>query len=377
MRSHIYKILFLAAIFMFLSSGVTAAVGPDININNIQPNPSKPGETVKVTLTIANDGEWDSEFSYVETDTTEDIEVTGTTSSLEEDFSLCGGCQRVGTIYLKVDESARTGTYPVDFTISTGGERYTQKAELEVEGTPKLIVETTETHLVPGIYSDLDITIRNIGTARASETVLDQNEDLFSVLPQTIEFGSIEPGESVTKPSRIVADEDMDSGVENLDFDLSYRHNNNESSKNVKIPVMIDNLANLAIETLESSSAVIGEPSTVTLEVENLGPGEAEKISSQITCENAEVLTGKAFVGQLDDDESVPMVFEIRPKTSNSKCSVSLTYEDRTNHKMTEDIDIHSESGSNLLYYIIILLILAGIGIYYWRRKRQDELSEV
>lgn len=377
MKNSISRIILLGAVLLFLASTATASVGPKINVKSIDPAPSEPGDTVKVTLTVANDGTTSSDFRYVETETTDGIDVIGTTSGLKEDFTLCGGCQRIGTIYLKVDQSARSGTYPVDFVISPGKEEFSTTADIEVEGTPNLIVETEETHLVPGIYSNLDVTVRNIGTGRASEATLDQDEEMFSTLPQTIEFGDIEPGENVTRSARIVGDENLESGIKNLNFNLEYNNDGEETSKSVDIPVTIDNLADLAIETLESTSAVIGQPSTVTVEVENLGPGEAETISSQITCENAEVLTGKAFVGQLDDDESVPMIFEILPSERISKCSVEITYEDRTKHTITEDLDINAESSSNLLYYILILVVIAGIGIYYWRRQRQDELSEV
>ncbi len=372
-----YRYLVLAAVLVFLSVSASAAVGPDINVNNIEPTNPRPGDTVKVTLTVANNGNQESSFSYVDTQTTEGIEFTGTTSGFEESFNLCGGCQRIGTIYLRVDESAKTGTYPVDFVISAGGRKFKQKAELEVEGNPKLVVKTKETHLVPGVYKDLSITVKNIGTGRASETVLDQDEEMFSLNPQTIEFGDIDPGESVTRSARIIADEDMESGVKNLKSTLEYRHNSNKTSKKVKIPLVIDNLANLVIGTLESGTAVIGEPTTVTMELENLGPGEAEKISSRITCEGAEVLAGKSFVGQLDDDESVPTVFKIRPNTSNVKCSVDTSYEDRTARTFSEEININAKASSNLLYYITIFVILTGVGIYYWRRKRQDELSEI
>ncbi|MCJ7479218.1 MAG: hypothetical protein MUP63_03530 [Candidatus Nanohaloarchaeota archaeon QJJ-7] len=371
------KITVLLTAFLLVLPAASAAVEPMISIENISPQPADPGETVNVDVRLKNDGDTDATFDPLQVKTPEGVTVIGTTASFSDEISICGGCQAVGTVYLKVEKDATTGTYPLRFDLEREGIGVSKTVELQVDGSPNLLFSLSNVSVAPGETIDSTLSVTNVGTERATQVVANPDNDLISFQPSSVSLGSIPPGETSTAPITIEADSSMDSGIQKFSADIDYRTDGGEASITRTETLSIRQVAELAVSDVDTGSATIGKTSTLRLELENLGPGEAERIKTELTCDGATVNRETAFIGQLDDDESVPATFELVPDRKNVECTVDTSYRDDTGRNISETFTFSAtDRRSPLMTAAIILAVIAGMVYLYWGRQG-DEQAEI
>ncbi|MFB6294142.1 MAG: hypothetical protein ABEI97_00120, partial [Candidatus Nanohaloarchaea archaeon] len=104
------KLVLLAAVAVLVPVAA-GDVAPEVAVEAVSPQPSDPGDTVRLHVVVSNDGSQATTFAPVAVETVDGVSVIGTTDAIGSTFTLCGGCQRTGTIRLKVDEEAVSGTY--------------------------------------------------------------------------------------------------------------------------------------------------------------------------------------------------------------------------------------------------------------------------
>ncbi|MFB6209694.1 MAG: COG1361 S-layer family protein [Candidatus Nanohaloarchaea archaeon] len=368
---------YIAIAILLMVPFTYAAPEPVITVQNVEPQPSEPGDTVELSVLVKNEGDRSARFSPLGVETVEGVRFIGTTSGFRKSFSLCGGCQKTGLLYFKVKESADTGRYPVDLNISSGRYGVVEKFRLSVDGEPNLVINSGRIEMTPGENVTTKVEIENIGSDEASQVVLGSASDTFSVSPPETVLGEVKPGETVEKRLRVSADESTDSGLKSLELSLDYRDESESGENTVKLPVKVLEKAELTVSDVEVEKAVIGKETTVTAEIENLGPGEAEQIVSSLECEGARVKSGKSFVGQLEDEENVPMVFTVEPESVRAECTLRTEFRDHSQRKIKEEFSFSSsKQNSIILPAIAAVLVIAALG-FYWRKRRKDELEEV
>lgn len=285
----------------------------------------------------------------------------------------------VGTLYLKVEENASSGTYPVDITVSDGEVGIVEKATLEVDGTPNIVLTTSESNEIqPGERSKVNLSLKNVGTDKASEIVLGLKNEFVSIQPSQIVIKELAPGESITENVSIKIDEDLKSGVQKLHFSLAYKDESTSIQKNSTVSLTALERADLALSDLNVKNPVRGQTTSAIVEIENLGPGEARRIESELSCEEADVSSRKAFVGQLDEGESVPMVFDLTPQSSKVNCDLTVNYIDSAERTISQSFSFTAERRAFPLGTVaVIVLIASGIIFYYWRKREGDEAEEI
>lgn len=354
-----------------------AETKPDITVRSVEPAVAAPGDTVRVSVLVANDGTTRGAFGPVTLETVDGIAVTGSTSSLAEEFSLCGGCQRTGTFYLQVDEAAMDGTYPFDVRLPAGDTALIESSEIEVDGRSSLVLTASNVSIVPGETAPITLELSNIGTDAANEVVISAETDGFAVSPSARSLEGLASGQGTTMPFTLRADSEMDAGVRSLAFTATYTEDNTERETTFSVPVDVAQQAEIAIDNVAGDSLTIGEPSDVTVDIENLGPGEAERISMELSCDGAEVQNGRSFVGQLGDGESVPAVFTIVPGQQDIGCDIEVQYSDESQQVLEERIEVTAEDQKSFLPYAVLLVAGLLVGGYLWRKKRKDEVAEI
>jgi len=372
--SHLLIVLILMAA---LSPVAAAETKPDITVRSVEPAVPAPGDTVRVSVLVANDGTSSGSFGPVTLETVDRVTVTGSTSSLAEQFTLCGGCQRTGTFYLQVDESAIDGTYPFDVRLPAGDTTLIESSEIEVDGRSSLVLTSSNISIVPGEMTPITVELDNIGTDTANEVVVSAETDGFAVSPSARSLEGLEPGQETMMSFTLLPDQDMDAGVRNLAFTATYTEDNIDRETTFSVPVDVAQQASIAADNVAGDDLVIGQPSDVTVDIENLGPGEAERISMGLSCDGAEVQNGRSFVGQLGDGESVPAVFTVVPDRAEVGCDIEVQYSDESDRSLEERIELTAREEASVVPYVV--LVLAGLvaGGYLWRKRRQDEVAEV
>jgi len=360
-----------------LSPVAAAETKPDITVRSVEPAVPAPGDTVRVSVLVANDGTSSGSFGPVTLETVDRVTVTGSTSSLAEQFTLCGGCQRTGTFYLQVDESAIDGTYPFDVRLPAGDTTLIESSEIEVDGRSSLVLTSSNISIVPGEMTPITVELDNIGTDTANEVVVSAETDGFAVSPSARSLEGLEPGQETMMSFTLLPDQDMDAGVRNLAFTATYTEDNIDRETTFSVPVDVAQQASIAADNVAGDDLVIGQPSDVTVDIENLGPGEAERISMGLSCDGAEVQNGRSFVGQLGDGESVPAVFTVVPDRAEVGCDIEVQYSDESDRSLEERIELTAREEASVVPYVV--LVLAGLvaGGYLWRKRRQDEVAEV
>jgi len=370
------KLLPLFLILLSLNA-VSGTPQTEITLEKTEPIQPSPGDTVKMFVVVANDGSSDATYSPLEIETTGDIRYTGTTSNFQDSFKLCGGCQTTGTLYFKVSAEAETGTHPIDVKASTGDVGKVGKYELEVKGEPDILLDSSNIQAVPGEESSFNLTVENVGTGKASQLVLKQNTDSFSFEPSKLSLGTLEAGEKLERQLSIRPDRDLEAGIRQLEFDLSYIEGGNKTETAERITAEVVEKAEMAVSDFEVSEKEIGKTTDLTVEIENLGPGEAEKITSELECEGASVESGRDFVGRIGDDESIPVSFRITPGQEEANCEVEVKYSDSSPKSLSEEISFNASKKSSPVIPLVAGLIVLAAVVFLWRKRRKDELEEI
>jgi len=354
-----------------------ASANTDINAETIHPQPAEPGETVKMFITVENNGETDYSFDPVTIRTADGITSLGSTSVLGEPFTLCEDCRQVGTFTLQVDTDARSGSYPVRVQLTRGDAGISQTVEIEVDGSANMLLTTAPIDITPGETASFSMNVSNTGTEKASDVTIDPETTEATVLPSALDIGPIQPGETAERTARIRADDNMATGTHSIPVTLSYREDGQERTKQTDIPFNVQKSSRVVMGDVDMGDAVIGSSSTLTVELENLGPGDAEQIRSELLCENATTSRAKSFVGQLGDDESVPMTFDLTPEQRQFDCTLQTSYSDTSDRSFSETFPLTAEEDRSRLPYIIGGVIAILILGYAWMKRRQDEIAEI
>jgi len=282
--------------------------------------------------------------------------------------------------YLKVSEKAVSGSYPVKFSLITSksGIGIVENSVVEVDGRPNLQVSAGEVEVEQGGTTKFNLTATNTGTDTASDVVLRLSNEGISVQPSTLTLGPIRVGEKITKTVLIRTDDSLAAGVHKLRVDTSYRDENRRGNKTSSLTINVLKKAELALSSLNVEDPVIGQATEAIIEVENQGPGEAEKVVSSLSCQGARLENEKAFIGQLDDGESVPMIFRLTPQSSEVGCSLELSYTDSEARTITDTFTFSASSRQPpILPAAAVLVLVGGLIFYYWRHRGQDETEEV
>ena len=131
------------------------------------------------------------------------------------------------------------------------------------------------------------------------------------------------------------------------------------------------------MEDFKAETGTVGRTVSVTVEIENLGPGRAEKLYSSLDCEGAVMEVSRSFVGKLNDEESVPMVFQIIPEQENVDCEFQTSYTDSQENTLNVENSFSFEPRSYRNYFIAGAVLVLVVLAYLYNRRSEDELEEV
>ena len=167
---------------------------------------------------------------------------------------------------------------------------------------------------------------------------------------------------------------DATPGEYNIQTKLSYKSpsgTTNIKEKNFTINIISNyaelNIASLKVEPIFPKK---GEPTTITVRIENFGKGEANSVKGKLNFGK----TTEAFLGKLDPGEDGPLVFTIIPKKAGEiNYSLDIMYsDDYGSHKISEDLTLSVEkSGWGWGTYTLITIAILAI-IYFFLKKKGE-----
>jgi len=364
------KKLFAGISILFFLGIVSAQPVTEIQVQDQSPAIVEPGETVEMSVVVANNGDSEEDYQSLDVETVDGVSYRGTTSNYKDGFSLCGGCQTIGTIYLKVSNDASSGSYPVDLNLeSADSTGVVEKTVLEVDGAPELVLKG-DGSVMQGGSSQINLELENTGKDLASQVTASLSHPLISFQPSKVDFGSLETGESIENTVEINTDEDLESGPETVPVTLSYTEGT-RITENTSVPIDVLKDVKLVVSQIESDG-VIGSESRLMIELENTGESKAEGIKSKIECEDSSVTDSESFVGSLDSDENIPTVYHVMPEKEKVECTLTTTYKGENEKTLEESFEISAENENPVLPGLTVLLVLI-VSLLYWRRRSKED----
>jgi len=354
-----------------------------ISVESIDPVPVEPGEDVTVKIRITNQGGSNAQGLSVFLETPH-VFALKTQERWFEDITLCAGCSKENTYYLKVDEEATTGVYGLNFYAQKSDATilYDQKVNIEVRGKPELVfAANTVDEVVPNSNFQSAIRVRNIGTGKARVIRVSPQSEDFIVLGSTVQtIDTLLPGEGLQMPFEFTASENTIADVYNIPIAFEYLDEIGDAIEDThNLGVRVVNFAELNLQSAKvitetgARAVSVGEPFSLIVRVENVGYGDADYTEVKLDCPFEGTTTG--FIGNLERDEDAPSAFEVVAKKAGYfVCPVTMKYRDDLGwHEVQQTIDIQVYNGwlGKLLPWMIAVLVVAG-GLVLWEKKKKQ-----
>ena len=362
---------------VFLINIAFAATLPAILIEKVDPQPVEPGRDFTIDTTLFNRQTSDTGNFKVELE----YQFPFILKSSTEDFSsvnVCGGCSKKNNYFLSIEPTAVSGTYPLFIKESTGDTVVRQKVDVKIQGRPNIIFSTVSAldNITPNSRFTVTLEVTNVGSGQARQIKLQPESANFNVLGGSLKIIDIL---NATRTKEISFDFVSSSTLEANSYSIPFRMiyldeqgSTTNSSQNLGVRVV--NKGDINIQTIKvvsnTGSPIIstGEPFTVIARLENVGFGDADSVSAEISCPFAP--DKKAFIGQLQKDEDAPAVIEMTSSRSGSfTCNLLVSFKDDTGtYQLSDSFDVTIAS-PNYFETIAFLLIIAGILAWIFRKR--------
>ncbi|MDX2141097.1 MAG: CARDB domain-containing protein [Chloroflexota bacterium] len=320
----------------------------------VEPQPAVPGDTVEVTLTVANRGNQTAAGALVRITGEGSILIPGASGDTFALGDLAAGAtadvsfpmivrgdtrrgaqaQSVRLIYFRNGEAQETTT---SITV--------QIAE-QVRAQPLILLQSYDTgmdDLKPGDRFTLTFTLQNVGTADAEDmlvtfgsmNVSDQPNPpssdngtpgapgsagsgsnsstnpstMFAPLGSggTLFAGDLPAGGTMTLTQEFIVNANVQSGVQQLPISVRYTTDEGrtgQASLSASMIVLVPPRLQVALDAPLPPTVNVGEPLSINLNIANIGRGNEVIQTAALTAENAEVVDGASTqIGVIRENE--------------------------------------------------------------------------
>ncbi len=399
-------ILLLSIIFSVIPysyAGSTYNSNIDVTLVNYEPDPLNPGRVAEIKFQIENNGKDVDEDVY--------IEIVP-----EYPFSLYSGEKKIflgklrsyqtgSDAYIvkykmKVDNNAVGGVYDIKVRLWKGNSLtlYEDNFQVTVESTGKdLGVDYyfKPTIITPGNQAELFIKLNNGGVDNYENIYLNLNvSDDFMVLESTEEkfVETINNGEEKLISYKFTLSPDFNSPYYLIPLTLEYEDDSgNLFTKDLKLTATVDNYAELMSYISDSDNFIAGSTGEVTISLANIGIAKVKALNIEIIdTEEYDVLSPKKdYIGDVDADdvESEDFKLYINPEAKEKiTLKLKINYRDEKNKVSSDEIEVPLKiyepselkkyglvSNGTSTYIIIAIIVLAGIGYFFYRRMKNKK----
>lgn len=391
------KTLTLALLTLALT-GLAAAQGPSTNINisviETEPVPLQTSEYADIWFSVENTGSTTAEgveVSFLDTfpfETDPDERTSWTIGTLPE------GQERQYHLQVRVDPNAVHGENDLRFQYSTdSGVSLTRDVPIQVQtdDAPLVIDDLTVPETVaPGEDAEMEMSLANLANVRLknidvsldlSDTPLATRDTTRKRIPELNADGT------ATASFTLSSDSSTSTGLYTVPITIEYE---NEAGTTFSVTqetgIRIGGEPRLEVGINENEIQQAGQTGSITLRIVNRGDGNADYVNMEIPeGEGYEILSqSSVYLGNMDPDDYQTAEFEIHAgqDLDTLELPVELSYRavgsDMTTEEQTVSSKLYSSSelqryqpsgSGNTALIGLVLLIVIGAGIIYWRRR--------
>ncbi|RCV65614.1 hypothetical protein C5S53_02875 [Methanophagales archaeon] len=386
-----FKCILMAILLISLFTPVTYAQSPALTITDytVQPEILTPGELGTVTVTIKNtavNASADITDIYLfaprfehDHKRFEHVGILGGGSSTSITFAFTASEEEgiyfpeLHVVYSPEGSLAReTLRYP--FPVRVNERTSMKEVSLEVE-------KDIPVEIRPGDDFTLSLTLTNRGETAAHDTFVEigKVKSVYFNDPGNYYIERLEPEESYEIMLNFKSSENTPTGMIMIPINFTYMGLSDEGKKQSEIAgIEVIGLAELSISNIKIDPLTVkqGKDFTLLVRIENAGDGDAKSVKATITDLPFSGVK-EAFLGKIEPDDDSPAVFTLIPNESGSfGYHLQISYKDDSgDHTITEELSLVVEGNENngILTVIIpvILIALAGIGIYFYSKKKK------
>lgn len=387
MKKLVLLLLILAAVSF---ASTTATPSLSISVSNIS-RTITPGASFAVEIKVQNNGQGTATDVFVEPDIRKPFAIkTGT----EEAIDLGSiGLGQIGTakVHIQVLPGTPSDVYDLDFAVryKSGTKDFAliRKVSVNVEASPVLEITEAEYGTInPGDHAPLSLTIRNIGSGQARNIRAIYANATGAILPAgsaVAYISTLSPGKSETADIPLSIAGDAEAGAYSVGIQVSY-----EDEDGILQPTL-SRIIGLRIDSdielkayYDSGRVVQNMPSNVVVSIANIGPNTAQYLEVvPVSAPSLKVTPGSIYIGNLESDDFDTAEFEVVSENAGAQDLVlTLMYKDQFNqeHEITRTVGITTLTPKQAAAYeqrsyapLFLLLVLAGAGIWYWRRRKK------
>lgn len=384
---------------LFATFGVAAPAGVQLDVQTIktEPTPVETGTYADVWMKVRNTG---------------NIEATDATITFvpEYPFSVDEGEKtewNLGTINpgeeyrfhfeTRVAEDAVTGNNSLVFRTSSGNNdiAITKRVPVEVRADAEaLVVDKVffPDAVAPGTRKRMTLQLNNLGDAALRNLAVEldvSSDDLpFATVGTTRQrlprIGS-ETRQNVSFTLHM--EDDADLGVYKLPVTLTYENQaGTEFSNEQRTGIVVGGTPRISVAVDGTEVQQAGASGAVTFRIVNRGDGRARFLQMELLeDESYELLSpSSVYIGNMAPDDYQTAEFQVytEPGAEELSVPVRLSYNDADgvmkNETRTVTMRLYSDAqlgrltgGQGIPWpYALIALVLAGAGVWYWRRRR-------
>ena len=359
---------------------VEAALTPSLNIvlTSQEPFPAEPGSVIEIEIEIQNSGQGAAQgLTIVLVEKSPFHLVPGEES--RKYFQLIGPGSSIKTTYkFIVDGDALTNDYTLEFLVTSATLSQKEEVSIDVQGNPQLIVDSlvsTPAALEAGGSADLLLSIKNVGTGKARNVLLNLNAtpEIIPVFSSGTSFlGDILPGESKTALVSVNVDSGADQKTYIMTLDTSYQDESGAhipSSVDLGIPV--SGTVRLEILKIEHSS----QREFVDVEIANKGTVEASSVEARLLV-NGE-LVDIDYISQIKPTKKTTFNFPY-PGPGEAILEILYTGPNLEDAVLVKNILIPGDSGASGSVPgtgLVILIVLGAAGVFGYRYVKKKKKS--
>jgi len=415
------------------ANGLIDSSALQVNLTNQNPDAAHPGEPVELTLSVQNIGNNNLKDINVaigpkmgSSSFYPFSQVSG--ESLQQSIPYLNARQdnndaAVLKFKLMTDANAAEGTYDIDVTTTASEDgspsntiTTTKTIQIDVRGKEYAqIVTINKADIDLGKEEPLEFVITNTGSSPLKNMVVSWKDPKGVILPvysdNTKYIKYLEPNQSVTVDYSVMADVNADPGLYTLDVNLTFEdYQSNTKNIQTTAGLFVGGSTDFDVSFSESSQG------QTSLSVANVGNNMAYAVKVSIPEQRGYRVDGSSstIVGNLQKGDYTIASFNVTSpqaagqdsgntaiagaagdnatsaRTDANPLKVQIEYTDAKGERLTVDKDVvvpasgfsarsymgqrgNRSSGLNSSLPYIALIVIAGAGIYLYRKRKQGK----
>lgn len=372
---------------------IVKGVGLNASLLYYEPIPAQPGDVINIYLQIENMGGEKANKILIEFIDNYPFYITS-----EEDrqkyVEFIPSLEKYFTKYIaRIDKNAAEGTYYVKVRFKMSNKDW-QEAYFPIDiRTYRAFVSITNISInpgfvIPGGTADISMKIKNLAESKIKDLIvkLDLSGTSFSPLgtTNTRKIKELSGGEEVEYSFKIISSPTTTPNLYQIPIIINFTNEIGVSKTQEEvIGILVGINPELSVFIDNTEIFKDAKSGRLTIKFVNMGLTEIKLLKVEIQkSEDYEILspTAEEYVGNIDIDDYETAEFIIKTEKNELDIPLKLSYRDALNREYNEERVLHLKlvdskeyngKGDRVGFYIILIILIGVVIFYFWRKKRR------